>query len=102
MAHKKIETIINDKISPYSLNERGKAELAQTIRKYPYELLIECIDIGKENPLRTRSQHHYQRQRRGLHCNLLGLRPDLRLCADQRRLPYLTPNFNGERVTQIV
>ncbi|ADU26510.1 hypothetical protein [Ethanoligenens harbinense] len=48
MAHKKIETIINDKIAPYSLNERGKAELAQTIRKYPYELLIECIDIGIE------------------------------------------------------
>lgn len=46
MAHKKIETIINDKITPYSLNERGKAQLAQTIRKYPYELLIECIDIG--------------------------------------------------------
>lgn len=46
MAHKKIETIINGKIAPYSLNERGKAQLAQTIRKYPYELLIECIDIG--------------------------------------------------------
>jgi len=52
MAHKKIETIINDKISPYSLNERGKAELAQTIRKYPYELLIECIDIGIERYFR--------------------------------------------------
>lgn len=46
MARKKIETIINDKIAPYSLNEKGKAQLAQTIRKYPYELLIECIDIG--------------------------------------------------------
>ena len=52
MAHKKIETIINDKIAPYSLNERGKAELAQTIRKYPYELLIECIDIGIERYFR--------------------------------------------------
>lgn len=46
MARKKIETIINEKIVPYSLNEKGKAQLAQTIRKYPYELLIECIDIG--------------------------------------------------------
>lgn len=46
MAHKKIETIINEKIAPYSLNEKGKAQLAQTIRNYPYELLIECIDIG--------------------------------------------------------
>jgi len=46
MARKKIETIINNKIAPYSLNEKGKAKLAQVIRKYPYELLIECIDIG--------------------------------------------------------
>lgn len=46
MARKKIETIINDKIYPFSLNERGKADLAQIIRKYPYELLVECIDIG--------------------------------------------------------
>lgn len=48
MARKKIETIINDKIAPYSLNEIGKSQLAQTIRKYPYELLRECIDLGIE------------------------------------------------------
>ncbi|MBR0231700.1 MAG: DUF4145 domain-containing protein [Clostridia bacterium] len=46
MAHKKIETIINDKIHPFTLNEKGKADLAQIIRKYPYDLLVECIDIG--------------------------------------------------------
>lgn len=46
MARKKIETIVNEKIAPYSLNERGKAQLAQIIRKYPYEMLVECIDIG--------------------------------------------------------
>ena len=46
MAKKKIETIINEKISPYKLSETGKADLSQLIRKYPYDLLIECIDIG--------------------------------------------------------
>ncbi|NLB61963.1 MAG: hypothetical protein GX802_06070 [Clostridiales bacterium] len=46
MARKKIETIIDEKIAPYRLNESGKAQLAQIIRKYEYELLLECIDIG--------------------------------------------------------
>lgn len=46
MGKKKIETIIKEKIYPYSLNEKGKANLAQVIRSYPYELLKECIDIG--------------------------------------------------------
>ena len=52
MPRKKIEIIINDKIAPYSLNESGKAQLAQIVRKYPYELLIECIDIGIEKYFR--------------------------------------------------
>lgn len=46
MSKKKIETIIREKISPYTLNERGKSDLSQIIRKYPYDLLLECIDIG--------------------------------------------------------
>lgn len=46
MARKKIETIINGKIHPFVLNEKEKADVAQLIRKYPYDLLIECIDIG--------------------------------------------------------
>lgn len=46
MGRKKIETIINEKIFPYSLNEKGKSDLSQIVNKYPYELLKECIDIG--------------------------------------------------------
>lgn len=46
MSKKKIETIIREKIRPYTLNERGKSDLSQIIRKYPYDLLLECIDIG--------------------------------------------------------
>lgn len=46
MARKKIETIVQEKIAPYTLNERGMADLSQLVRKYSYELLIECIDIG--------------------------------------------------------
>lgn len=46
MARKKIETIVKEKIEPYTLNERGMADLSQVVRQYPYELLLECIDIG--------------------------------------------------------
>lgn len=46
MARKKIETIVREKIEPYTLNERGMADLSQIVRQYPYELLLECIDIG--------------------------------------------------------
>lgn len=46
MSKKKIETIIREKISPYTLNEQGKSDISQIIRKYPYDLLLECIDIG--------------------------------------------------------
>lgn len=46
MARKKIETIIKEKINPYSLTSKGNANVSQLIRKYPYELLLECIDIG--------------------------------------------------------
>lgn len=46
MPRKKIETIITEKIYPYSLNEKGMADISQLVRQYPYELLLECIDIG--------------------------------------------------------
>lgn len=46
MPRKKIETIINEKIHPYSLNEKGRADISQLTRKYEYDLLLECIDIG--------------------------------------------------------
>ena len=46
IARKKIETIILEKIHPFELNEKGMANLSQLIRRYPYELLVECIDIG--------------------------------------------------------
>ena len=46
MARKKIETIVKEKIEPYTLNERGMADLSKIVRQYPYELLLECIDIG--------------------------------------------------------
>lgn len=46
MGRKKIETIIAEKIHPFSLNERGKSDLSQLISKYPYDLLKECVDIG--------------------------------------------------------
>lgn len=46
MARKKIETIINEKIRPFSLNEKGHADIARLTTQYSYDILKECIDIG--------------------------------------------------------
>ena len=46
MARKKIETIINEKIYPFSLNEKGRADVARLTTQYSYDILKECIDIG--------------------------------------------------------
>ena len=46
MGKKKIETIICEKIYPFTLNEKGKSDLSQLVESYPYDLLKECIDIG--------------------------------------------------------
>ena len=46
MARKKIETIIKEKIAPYTLTDKGMADISQLVRQYSYELLLECIDIG--------------------------------------------------------
>lgn len=46
MGRKKIETIIHEKIKPYTLNEKGKSSISQLVSQYSYDLLIECIDIG--------------------------------------------------------
>lgn len=46
MARKSIETIINQKIQPYSLNEKGRAGIARLANKFPYDYLVECINIG--------------------------------------------------------
>lgn len=52
MPRKKIETIINEKISPHFLNEKGKADISQLTRKYDYNLLLECVEIGIETYFR--------------------------------------------------
>ncbi len=46
MPKKKIETIILEKIKPYSLSQVGKSKVAQLVLQYPYDVLLECIDIG--------------------------------------------------------
>lgn len=46
MGRKKIITIVQDKIHPYKLNEKGKSHLAQMERDFSYNITIESIDIG--------------------------------------------------------
>ena len=46
MGKRKIETIVAEKIQPFYLNEKGKSDISQLVTRYPYDLLVECIDIG--------------------------------------------------------
>lgn len=46
MARKKIETIINEKIEPFSLNAKGRAIIARLIQQFSYDTLKESVDIG--------------------------------------------------------
>lgn len=46
MGKRKIETIVAEKIQPFFLNEKGKSDISQLAARYPYDLLVECIDIG--------------------------------------------------------
>lgn len=46
MSQRKMETIVNQKISPHTLNEKGKAEISKLLRTFGYDLLLESIDIG--------------------------------------------------------
>lgn len=62
MSRKKIETIVNEKISPYSLNEKGKADISQLTRKYDYNLLLECIDIGIATYFRYDENEHVTKE----------------------------------------
>lgn len=46
MAQESITTIINQVISPYSLNRKGEAKVTLLENQYSYDLLIECIKIS--------------------------------------------------------
>lgn len=46
MPKKTIVTIINEKIRPYSLNEKGCSDIARLVSLYSYDTLKESIDIG--------------------------------------------------------
>ena len=46
-----IEAIVTEIIAPYSLNETGKRNLRKIVKQYPYDLLVECIDIGADHYL---------------------------------------------------
>lgn len=75
MARKKIETIILEKIRPFSLNERGMADLSQLARQYPYELLIKCIDIGVSSYFRYDQEGNLTRESVAVFLDKLGALP---------------------------
>lgn len=42
----KLITIINEKIAPFFLNKKGEADIACLTARYPYEFIVDCINIG--------------------------------------------------------
>ena len=72
MPRKKIETIINEKIYPYSLNEKGKAYISQLTRKYNYDLLLECIDIGVATYFKYNQEGQVTQESAGVFLQKLG------------------------------
>lgn len=48
----KLIDIVEKKISPFSLSEPGKIKIANMLRRYTYQLMLECVDIGYENYIR--------------------------------------------------
>lgn len=72
MGRKKIETIVLEKIHPFTLNERGIADLSQLTRQYSYELLLECIDIGVSSYFRYDHDGNLTRESVGVFLNKLG------------------------------
>lgn len=47
---------IEERTTPYTFRETGRASLSELFRKYPEELLLECIDIG------IKQYFHYDNQ----------------------------------------
>jgi len=72
MGRKKIETIVLEKIYPYTLNERGMADVSQLVRQYSYELLVECIDIGVSNYFRYDAEGNLTKESVNEFLNKLG------------------------------
>lgn len=114
MARKKIETIILEKIRPFTLNERGMADLSQLARQYPYELLIECIDIGVSSYFRYDQDGNLTRESVVVFLDKLGgiAYNKSRSPVDQeiyhlknkgkRQFPYWNPSKAGELLNEYI
>lgn len=63
---------IERKIHPYTLSEKGRASAATLFRKYPEELLLECIDIGVERYFRYDTEGHLTQESARLFFDKLG------------------------------
>ena len=72
MGKRKIETIINEKISPFRLNEKGKSTISQLVNNYPYDLLVESIDIGASQYFRYDDEGYLTQESVANFINKLG------------------------------
>lgn len=63
---------IEERTCPYTFRENGRAQLSELFRKYPEELLLECVDIGISQYFRYDEEGNLTRDSVGTFLNKLG------------------------------
>lgn len=63
---------IEERTYPYTFRENGRAQLSELFRKYPEELLLECVDIGISQYFRYDEEGNLTQDSVGTFLNKLG------------------------------
>ncbi len=63
---------IEERTYPYTFRENGRAQLSELFRKYPEELLLECVDIGISQYFRYDAEGNLTQDSVGTFLNKLG------------------------------
>lgn len=65
-------TYIEERTNPYTFRMNGRASLSELFRKYPEDLLLECIDIGVKSYFRYDADGNLTQESVGEFLNKLG------------------------------
>ena len=63
---------IEERTCPYTFRENGRAKLSELFRKYPEDLLLECVDIGISQYFRYDAEGNLTQDSVGTFLNKLG------------------------------
>jgi len=110
MEIREIEKIINEKISPYSLNEEGISIVSKLVNNFSFELLKECIDTGvnayfrfdKEGNLTEESVDTFMKKLGGIAYNRLKTPLDKQIFSIKNRCWHKFPDWNTDKANDIL